>query len=575
MQNGTAVVHFPSWEVVMMRRFSFLLCVLYFPSIVNAQLVLNEVYYDHPGLDTGHEFIELINLGSVTASLAGYTLEFHDGNGSGWKVIWRAAPVDSVGGSGLFVVGGDLVTPPVDTAIALVLQNGPDAVRLARNGTGVDRLAYGGLVDPLYVETASAPDAPAGFGLSRWPDGKDSDDNAADFRVLEPSPGRFNQPRHDLALLVGRDTGLRKLLPAGGADVIVLQLHNRGVELVAAAVTIQLVDSAQSALPFDGWEAPGPLAPGDSVEVAFAAAFGPGYHTVTATAVYAADERPADNRLQLLRRVGSPPVLISEVMSHPAAGCPEYVELYNVGTLPYDIGGHSLRDRVSAPAAIDTVSTVIAPGRLVVITADAAALRSWFPGLTDEDVTEVTGGWPSLNHTSRGSEADSVIFFDRFHLAIDRVAYPAQPADSRGRSLERVDLYPGQGVHVWALAAPARGGSPARPNPSGIEQRPRGATIALSSNPYDPAEPVPLLITVPARAGPAGAIVHLFDTRGRRVRDIGATTQLPFVFTWDGTDDRGRAVTPGLYVIACEYVTGSGGRGRVEKVVLGCARRIR
>ena len=397
------------------------------------------------------------------------------------------------------------------------------------------------------------------------------DDNAGDFRVLEPSPARFNRPRRDIALTPGMRTSLRGVLPLAGVDEITFRVRNRGTEPVVDTLTVELVDSTQtSARVLDVREIRDGLAPGDSVEVEFTVTLAPGYHTLTAVAAYAADDRPANNRSNLVRRVGSPLVLVSEVMSHPAAGCPEYVEIYNAGPVPYDIVDHWIKDRANSPAPITYLPTPVAPGGFVVITPDRAALRACFPALTDGDVVEVTGGWPSLNHASGGNAADSVTLFDRFLLAVDRVTYPAQPGESRGRSLERLDLYPGQRVHTWMLSTSAGGGSPARPNPVGILEEPRGSRLSLSSNPFDPTAGGPLVITLPPGVG--GATVHLFDMRGGRVRDLGATSQLPFVFTWDGTDDRGRVVTPGLYIVACEYLTGTGGRSRVEKVVLGCAR---
>ena len=271
--------------------------------------------------------------------------------------------------------------------------------------------------------------------------------------------------------------------------------------------------------------------------------------------------------------VGAPPVLISEVMSHPAAGCPEYVEVYNAGPESYDIGGNWIKDRANAPALIAQGSVPIAAGDFLVVTPDRTALQTWFPQLGDNHVVEVAGSWPALNHASGGQSADSVVLFDPFLLAVDRVSYPSQPGDSRGRSLERVDMYPTDGTHVWALAPPGRRGSPGAANPPAIFDRPRGPAMGLSSNPFNPGAGGMLLITVPAGAESGGAVVNLFDVRGRRVRVIGATTQLPFVFTWDGTDDNGQAVTSGFYIIACEYLTRTGRRGRVEKVVLGCARQ--
>ncbi|MDH3217054.1 MAG: lamin tail domain-containing protein, partial [Candidatus Krumholzibacteria bacterium] len=81
------------------------LCVLAVicPSSVFPQILINEVYYDHPGRDDGQEFVELINVSSVASSLAGYSLEFHDGAASGWKPIWRASSSDSLGADELLV----------------------------------------------------------------------------------------------------------------------------------------------------------------------------------------------------------------------------------------------------------------------------------------------------------------------------------------------------------------------------------------------------------------------------------------------------------------------------------------
>ena len=61
---------------------------------------------------------------------------------------------------------------------------------------------------------------------------------------------------------------------------------------------------------------------------------------------------------------------------------------------------------------------------------------------------------------------------------------------------------------------------------------------------------------------------------GRRVRDIGSALRLPAVMIWDGNDNAGVRVTPGFYIVACELTPSSAvGETRVEKVVVGCARK--
>ena len=74
-----------------MKWIVFLPCILLlFPSLAVSQILLNEVYYDHPGSDTGHEFIELMNVSMVPVLLTGYEIEFHDGASGTWKRIWSA-----------------------------------------------------------------------------------------------------------------------------------------------------------------------------------------------------------------------------------------------------------------------------------------------------------------------------------------------------------------------------------------------------------------------------------------------------------------------------------------------------
>ncbi len=56
---------------------------------------VTEVYYDAPGDDTGHEFVEIWNARAVVASLAGVRLEAGDGGTPGrWtlRCAGRAGP---------------------------------------------------------------------------------------------------------------------------------------------------------------------------------------------------------------------------------------------------------------------------------------------------------------------------------------------------------------------------------------------------------------------------------------------------------------------------------------------------
>ena len=49
------------------------------------------------------------------------------------------------------------------------------------------------------------------------------------------------------------------------------------------------------------------------------------------------------------------------------------------------------------------------------------------------------------------------------------------------------------------------------------------------------------------------------------------TNRLPIVFVWNGMGNTGRVVTPGVYVLTCEFID-EGGVRRVEKVTVGRGR---
>ncbi len=80
-------------------------------------------------------------------------------------------------------------------------------------------------------------------------------------------------------------------------------------------------------------------------------------------------------------------------------------------------------------------------------------------------------------------------------------------------------------------------------------------------------------MSIPVREGSERVIVEVFDVSGRRVAEIGTTRVFPSTLVWDGTDAGGRKVMPGIYVLACEFVSASMGSRSVEKVVVGCGRK--
>ena len=162
------------------------------------RLVVNEVDYDQDGPDTA-EFVELFNGGTASAELAAYELVFVNGSdGQVYRTV--ALPAGPLAPGAYFVVCADAATVAncdldVEPSTNLIQNGAPDAVALRlAGGSVVDALGYEGTV-PGFTEGAGAGADDAGVdfaGLSRLPDGADTDDNAADFSLRCGSPGAPN-----------------------------------------------------------------------------------------------------------------------------------------------------------------------------------------------------------------------------------------------------------------------------------------------------------------------------------------------------------------------------------------------
>jgi len=162
------------------------------------QLVINEIDYDQASTDTG-EFVELKNVGTAAADLSQYTIELVNGStGSAYNTI--ALPAATLAAGDYYVVCAnaatvdncDLDSSP-DTNF---IQNGaPDAVGLLLDGALVDAVSYEGDTTGYTEGSGSGlADDPGvdGAGISRYPDGTDTDQNNVDLSLRCSTPGEAN-----------------------------------------------------------------------------------------------------------------------------------------------------------------------------------------------------------------------------------------------------------------------------------------------------------------------------------------------------------------------------------------------
>ncbi len=164
---------------------------------VDAAVLISEVYYDHPGDDEGHEFLELFNDSASAVAL------------SGWSVHWGGRSFDSrelaLDGTlpphGYFLIGGSQLFEDFGITPDLVhdfdFQNGgsqTDGIRIADGRNYTDTLLYDNPNkadlpgDIRWDGSSFAPDVKTGHSLSRH-DLQFDTDGMSDFIDAEmPSP---------------------------------------------------------------------------------------------------------------------------------------------------------------------------------------------------------------------------------------------------------------------------------------------------------------------------------------------------------------------------------------------------
>jgi hypothetical protein len=169
-------------------------------------LVINEIDADQPGDDAG-EFIELMNVGTSDLLLdGGWRIDVFNGANGLLKDSWTFSDSPSLMPGQMALIGNKLVITNapdgVDTieapngfvendqeSIAIYRWDGPSADWIL-----VDAVAWGEAPSSGPSEGPQAPmDNPAGeMSIGRCPNGDDTNDNAADFSQMPPSPGQPN-----------------------------------------------------------------------------------------------------------------------------------------------------------------------------------------------------------------------------------------------------------------------------------------------------------------------------------------------------------------------------------------------
>ena len=167
----------------------------------------------------------------------------------------------------------------------------------------------------------------------------------------------------------------------------------------------------------------------------------------------------------------TPRLLLSEVMPHPKAGCPEYIELYNASDSPCELGDYALaagRDGSSYKITPLPPRTIPA-GSYIVVTKDPDALAAAYPDAPRE--TFVKASLPRLLNQSGLIGlllGDDGLVVDLLHY--DSSLLPKGMKSKAGIALERKDYQAIEEAGNWHAAARSAGfATPGQKNSSAEE----------------------------------------------------------------------------------------------------------
>ncbi|MBN1575973.1 MAG: lamin tail domain-containing protein [Chitinispirillaceae bacterium] len=538
-----------------------------------AQLIVSELYRDPTGAETAlgggksHEFVEIANLGPDSLALDSLFIS----NGLEADSI---VPVrDTLLGHGLCLYGSRAIAPG---AVALILD--PD-YRSA-----------------IAEDTSRRFSLPAGTVLLQCGDGEfGSGGLAADHGVIVY---RGMKSRIDTILCSAVDPGTVPGEPAGGKITLSEPVNREGLSLVAAAVLSDrpVFDYGDGILspgrlePLrDGWLVESRLSAFDrtagsvgcSVLVQCASHHFEGAlpwrletlrdgkrRTVqTGTIACSGSRGGADLRITVdslelrfvllvdenpswgidLSAVWLPALSlrITEIFPKASAGTPEWFEISNTSAMPVSLRNWRFGNGEDTAALTET-GFRLEPGAYAVVTKDAAAFSTAFPGVRGVIAPPV---WHTLDNTR-----DTLMLFDATGVPRETICYDARWFDSWPYvPLERNGGDDGCSPSSWCVAARA---TPGQPNAALYWRNTTVPSLDIGPVPFTPdndgvGDKLAIRLALTAAATVA---IDIYGFDGRVVKRFSGMPQE--VYYWDGRGNGGDA-PPGPFFVVAEIKQGN------------------
>lgn len=400
-----------------------LLCAI---NVLFCQVLINELYYDHPGSDSGEEWVELYNTSSEAINLEYWRIEK---GGSEFETV-LSLPFIIIEGEGYLLVGESNV-PEADIYAELVFQNGgtaTDGVRLvSADNLWTDTVLYDSpnsnelIDDTEAVGISFAPDVAAGNSLGRIPNGYDSNLGSDWQECQNLSPGAANIISIDLEI---SEAELSVIDGNICLSTVIHNLSTEGVDNFVGNLDIYFNNQPFESLPINE------ISGNESLEYSYELGESVAGYSQTELIINSIYDNNLENNISGCSiLIEMSPLWYNELMIKPLGNDCEWVEIIVDNYVDNFVDNLYIRDAVGNTGSFAAAD--LGEGYLVICDEPESIIADY--GLLESQVIE-SEQLPGMNN-----DGDILYLEDKWGTILDIVEYGAEGGSIEGVSWERIN----------------------------------------------------------------------------------------------------------------------------------------
>ena len=442
-----------------MKRGIIIIIIIFCYSFLRANLIkLNEIYYDHPGGDTGFEWIELYNHSADTINLHNWSLE-KAGTEFNQFYVFPDMTIEPFS----FLLIGEENIAEADIITDISLQNGgseTDGIRIiSSDNDTIDTILYdypnsnhlpGDSFNPgIYF----ANDTESGHSLCRYPDGHDTNNCQTDlYETPIFTPGKPNKVFIDMGI---EALCIAPTVPDSTQNVL-LKIFVKNFSAITICPDLWRYEIKVNNSVIGTFNASDSVISDSTLITEHNLnSFSSGYYSIEVSLKFS-DDNIENNNKKTSFLIPPTPLIVNEIMYKPSTNNVEWIEIYNRSQNKYKICNWMFKD--SGNSWVKIIGDYeLNPQKYIIITVDSITLYNFYE---DNFSSIETNDWCNLNNTT----PDIVLWADSNKTIIDSVYYdPGVYNCDYDQSIERINPFQ-DSLNNWEICEDSMGATPGTAN---------------------------------------------------------------------------------------------------------------